>query len=82
MEGEQDFRNRFINEALEICESHKPLMTDWERNFVIDIARLHRKSGKGLTQKQYNQLQLIAANVKRQINEVCRNEYPYPTYER
>lgn len=82
MEGEKDFRSRFINEALELCESHKHLMTDWENNFIIDIARVHRKSWKELTQKQYNQLQIITANVKRQINEVCRNEYQYPVYER
>jgi len=50
-----DFRNKFIQEAIESIEKNYHRLNDWEKFFFDNIKNL-QKRGVVLSQKQYNLL--------------------------
>lgn len=57
------FRNKFINDAIEMCDEKKGRLNEWEQRFVKDI-KSTLKMKHELTTTQYNKLQEIYSEIK------------------
>lgn len=57
-------RDKFIEDALEIINKDKQVLTDWENGFVVDISFEFSKGTGQLTNHQFNTLMEIKKKVQ------------------
>ncbi len=60
MSEQINFRQKFIDKAIETADKKWEHLSDWERNFITSIKNFRDK----LSQKQYNVLQDIYNRIK------------------
>ena len=56
-EVQMNYRKKFIDDNLKLCEKQLHLLTDWEKSFIINSRTTFKIYGeKSFTQKWYNTL--------------------------